>query len=138
MFLSYDKKYGNLYAKIVTSTRQGQKVHKEYTCLGLVLDKEKGIYRNRKYGIFRYDIATNTYDFNPGLDETVIAKIQKLKPEKKKTQKEETAYAQGKLEERNRINRLNATLIENNRYEDLKRSLIDETYQSKLLEEVVL
>jgi hypothetical protein len=138
MFLSYDKKHNNLYAKIVTSTRQGQKIHKEYTCLGLVLDKEKGIYRNRKYGIFRYDIATNTYDFNPALDETVIAKIQKLKSEKKKTPKEETAYTQGKLEERNRINRLNAILIENNRYEDLKRSLTDETYQSKLLEEVVL
>jgi DnaJ-domain-containing protein 1 len=44
---------------------------------------------------------------------------------------------EGRADERERINRLNAILIENNRYDDLKRSTSDAEFQAQLLEELV-
>lgn len=61
MFITYTKKNGNLYARIDVSKRKGKTVVKETTNLGRVLDKEKGIYKNRERGIFTYDLNTNTY-----------------------------------------------------------------------------
>ena len=61
MFITYTRKNGNLYARIDVARRKGQTVVKETTNLGRVLDKEKGIYKNRSRGIFTYDLATNTY-----------------------------------------------------------------------------
>lgn len=61
MYLTYTNKNGKLYARIDVARRVGKKVVKESTNLGRVLDKEKGIYKNRKRGIFTYDLATNTY-----------------------------------------------------------------------------
>ena len=65
MFIAYDMKNGTEYAKIVKSIRNGEKVNKEYINLGRVLDKEKGIYKNRERGIFQYDIENDYYDDNP-------------------------------------------------------------------------
>ena len=65
MFIAYDEKNGKLYAKLVTSIRKGGKVDKDYVNLGRVLDKEKGIYKNRARGIFQYDLENDYYDDNP-------------------------------------------------------------------------
>jgi hypothetical protein len=53
MFLAYDIKKGKQYAKLVKSIRKGAKVEKDYIYLWLVLNKEEGIYKNRKDGIYR-------------------------------------------------------------------------------------
>jgi hypothetical protein len=70
MHLAYDLKNGIMYAKLCVSTRDGRDVLKDFTNLGRVLDKERGIYKNRERGVFVYDLPTNTYgkapeDFSP-------------------------------------------------------------------------
>lgn len=65
MFIGYDVKNGAEYAKICTSARKGKNVSKDYINLGRVLDKERGIYKNRKQGVFTYDLGTNTYGEAP-------------------------------------------------------------------------
>lgn len=65
MSIDYERKNNILYASIGVSKRSGKKVIKEKTYLGRVLDKEKGIYKNRQRGIFTYDPATNTYGTPP-------------------------------------------------------------------------
>jgi hypothetical protein len=136
MFLAYDIKNGKQYAKLVKSTRKGAKVQKDYIYLGLVLDKEQGIYKNRKNGVFKYDASTNTYDYNPKWDgkEQVIPPIHKTKD---KTIREKNAFAEGQMDERERINKLNAILLENGRYDELKRSTFDSEFQTQLLEELL-
>jgi hypothetical protein len=136
MFLAYDIKNGKQYAKLVKSTRKGANVHKDYIYLGLVLDKEQGIYKNRKNGIFKYDAATNTYDYNPKWDGKEKALSQSCKP-REKSSREKNAFAEGQMDERERINKLNAMLIEDDRYEDLKRSILDVEFQAQLLDELV-
>ena len=61
MYIAYDVKNGIEYAKLCVSKREGEAVLKDYTNLGRVLDKERGIYRNRERGVFTYNLATNTY-----------------------------------------------------------------------------
>ncbi len=63
MFISYSQKKGFLYASITTSRRDGAVVTKEYVNLGRVLDKERGIYRNRQKGVFTYDINFSLTSF---------------------------------------------------------------------------
>ena len=65
MFIAYDIKNGIEYAKLYVSRRDGDDVLKDYTNLGRVLDKERGIYRNRVRGVFTYDLTTNTYGKSP-------------------------------------------------------------------------
>jgi hypothetical protein len=65
MFIAYDLKDGIEYAKLCTSKRKGNKTLKEYINLGRVLDKEKGIYRNRERGVFTYSISNNSYGIPP-------------------------------------------------------------------------
>jgi hypothetical protein len=61
MHIKYDKKRNVEYAKLCISKRIGKSVAKSYTYLGLVLDKEKGIYKSKKRGVFTYDLDTDTY-----------------------------------------------------------------------------
>jgi len=62
MYITYDvKANGVTYASLTSSTRRGKAVDKDYQNLGRVIDKEKGIYKNRERGIFAYDLATNTF-----------------------------------------------------------------------------
>lgn len=62
MFIAYRTCNGKTYAVLAESIRDGKSVTRQYLCnLGRVLDKEKGIYRNRERGIFTYDLATNSY-----------------------------------------------------------------------------
>jgi hypothetical protein len=61
MYIGYDIKNGVKYAKLCSSSRVNGKVKTKQKSLGRVLDEEKGIYRNRRLGIFTYDVETNTY-----------------------------------------------------------------------------
>lgn len=62
MYISYSTVNGHLYAQLAESERDGSTVRKTYSAnLGRVLDKEKGIYRNRERGVFTFDLATGTY-----------------------------------------------------------------------------
>jgi len=65
MYIAYDEKNGAEYAKLYTSKRQGTESYKEYTNLGRVLDKERGVYKNRERGVFTYQLETNTYGSAP-------------------------------------------------------------------------
>lgn len=66
MYISYSMSNGYLYAQLAESARDGHSISKTYIAnLGRVLDKEKGIYRNRERGVFTYDILTNTYGTVP-------------------------------------------------------------------------
>ena len=62
MYIVIQQKNGVPYATLTESIRNGKKVTKKYTNLGRVLDKERGIYQNRKLGVFTYDPGC-TYKF---------------------------------------------------------------------------
>ena len=65
MHIGYDVKNGVEYAKLCTSRREGARTFKDYTNLGRVLNKERGVYQNRERGVYTYDLATNTYGDAP-------------------------------------------------------------------------
>ncbi len=56
MHIVYNMINGVEYANISESIREGEKVRKTYENLGRVLDKERGIFQNRKRGVFTYSI----------------------------------------------------------------------------------
>jgi Transposase len=67
---------GAVYASLVDGERKGKNVEQKYLCsLGRVLDKEKGIYKNRKRGVFQYSLesgySTLPNEFNPILQSVV-------------------------------------------------------------------
>ena len=55
MHIVYRNKGGREYASAGRSVRCGGKVTKEYIYLGKVLDKEKGVYENRRMGVVGFD-----------------------------------------------------------------------------------
>jgi hypothetical protein len=61
MHITYDIKNGVEYAKLCQSIRHGQKVDKTSVNLGRVIDKGKGIYKNRERGVFIYDLKEDAY-----------------------------------------------------------------------------
>jgi hypothetical protein len=61
MYIGYDVKSGVKYAKICKSERVDGKVKTTQVSLGRVIDKDAGIYKNRRLGVFTYDIDTDTY-----------------------------------------------------------------------------
>ena len=61
MYIGYDVKKGVKYAKLCTSRREGGRVVSTQVNLGRVVDEQRGVYMNRKRGMFTYDLATNTY-----------------------------------------------------------------------------
>lgn len=64
MYISYSGS-SSQYASAATSFRHGTKTTVEYTYLGRVVDREKGIYQNRTRGLFTFDPVTNTYGSVP-------------------------------------------------------------------------
>jgi hypothetical protein len=81
MYIGYDVKGGVKYAKICKSQRVGGKVKTTQVSLGRVLDEAAGIYKNRKRGVFTYDIDTGT--FGVPAPSTVIPVVKrKNSPEK--------------------------------------------------------
>jgi hypothetical protein len=131
MFFSYENKKGNIYARLVTSTRQGKKVHKDYIYLGLVLDKEKGIYQSRKRGVFQYDLSTNTYNCDRKWAEIYAPETLLPKPAKK-SQKE-----RNKDEGEERYASLLKILSESNRIDDITRTIDDKSYRKQLMSELL-
>lgn len=66
MAIEYRIKNGIEYALISKSVRNGSKIGKEPRInLGRVIDKQAGIYKNRKRGIFKYDPITDQYSKVP-------------------------------------------------------------------------
>ena len=65
MFIVYQEKNGIEYATLTKSIRKGATVSKEYINFGRVIDKEKGVYQNRKRGVFTYDPVTDEYGICP-------------------------------------------------------------------------
>ena len=62
MFIEYKTVNNIEYASVTSSVRVKGKVIKDgRTNLGRVIDKEKHIFKNRKLGLFTYDIETDTY-----------------------------------------------------------------------------
>lgn len=63
MYISYRKgANGTLYATLMESVRKdGKSVKSKVEYLGVVVDKEKGIYRNRDRGTFVYDPVTGQF-----------------------------------------------------------------------------
>ncbi len=53
------------YASAAVSTRDGKKTRNKYEYLGLVVDREKGIYSNRERGLFTFDPQTGAYGKPP-------------------------------------------------------------------------
>lgn len=69
---SKPKSTGAVYATVVESVREGNKVRQQrIENLGRVIDAEKGIFRNRKLGVFRYTLEDGFMNFN--LPETAHA-----------------------------------------------------------------
>lgn len=81
MYIGYDIKNGVKYAKLCNSFRVGGKVKTEQKSLGRVLDEEKGIYQNRKLGVFTYDLETDTYG-KP--DASCVPELEKRKNHREK------------------------------------------------------
>ena len=65
MYVTIQEKKGVPYATLTKSVRKGDKIIKEYTNLGRVIDKDRGIYKSRERGIFQYDPSTDTYSSCP-------------------------------------------------------------------------
>ena len=66
MAIEYKISNGIEYAMISKSFRENGKIHKSKRInLGRVIDKEKGIYKNRERGIFQFDPKTNEYSKVP-------------------------------------------------------------------------
>jgi hypothetical protein len=61
MYIGYDVKNGIRYAKICRSVRVDGQVKTTQVSLGRVIDEKTGVYKNRKLGVFTYDLATGTY-----------------------------------------------------------------------------
>jgi len=73
MYIGYDVKGKVKYAKICKSERVNGKVKTTQVNLGRVIDEEAGIYKNRKLGVFTYDIDTDTYGSpDPSIEIPVI------------------------------------------------------------------
>ena len=61
------KSNGREYAALTSSTRDGKQVGHQYlNNLGLVIDKEKGIFRSRERGLFRYTLESGFSDLPEG------------------------------------------------------------------------
>ena len=56
---------GDKYASAAVSLRKGKKTYNKYEYLGLVVDRDKGIYRNRERGLFTFDPQTGSYGNAP-------------------------------------------------------------------------
>lgn len=62
MYINYNTVNGIEYGTATSSVRNGAKVGKsEQIYLGRVIDKDRGIFRNRDRGLFVYDVLTNTF-----------------------------------------------------------------------------
>ena len=67
-------KKGSVYATVVKSIRNGSKVRQERILyLGTVVDKEKGIYKNRERGIYRFNLKEGFLPLENPIEENTSA-----------------------------------------------------------------
>jgi hypothetical protein len=81
-FIHYKQKNGIEYASVFTPRRESGKKVNDPIYLGRVIDKENGIYKNRKQGLFTYDIAKGYGDISietlEAIQDLVLSKREKL------------------------------------------------------------
>jgi hypothetical protein len=69
---------GAVYASLVDGERIGSTVKQKYLCsLGLVIDREKGIYKNRARGVYRYSVESGYSEIPSGLTHAGVTGIEK-------------------------------------------------------------
>ena len=74
MHIDYTGSNGVQYATVCTTVRRGDTITKErIRYLGRVIDKEKGIYKNKEYGFYQYSLESDTV--NPLPPESDIPNI---------------------------------------------------------------
>ena len=61
MYIVYHETGGKKYASAAVSHRNGSKTSMTYTYLGLVLDEDAGIYKNKDRGVFKFDAGTGKF-----------------------------------------------------------------------------
>ena len=61
MYLAITEKGGRQYASAAVSRRDGRRTHDDYTYLGRVVDRERGVFCSRERGYFTFDVATGEY-----------------------------------------------------------------------------
>jgi len=71
-FIRYEKKNGVEYASIYRAKRVGSKKTNDIEWLGRVIDKEKGVYRNRERGIFTFTLDGGVVEQAPVVAEKLI------------------------------------------------------------------
>ena len=74
-FIHYQEIKGILYASIYTPKKVNGKKDNQPQYLGRVVDKEKGIFRNKQRGVFRYSLA---HGFSESLHTGQTSKEEKL------------------------------------------------------------
>lgn len=76
-FIHYKAANGAEYASIFTPRRENGKKVNDPEYLGRVIDREKGIYRNRKRGLFMYSIEKGYSDLSADAYEGALPPVQK-------------------------------------------------------------
>ena len=71
-FMRYEIKNGVEYASVYKAKREGGKKVNDVEYLGRVIDKEKGIFRNRTRGTFQFSIESGAVDIAPAKMEKLI------------------------------------------------------------------
>ena len=71
---------GAVYASLVDGEREGKTVKQKYLCsLGLVIDREKGIFKNRERGVFQYSLESGYSELPSGSENAVKESTKKEK-----------------------------------------------------------
>lgn len=71
-FIRYEQKNGIEYASVYRAKRVGGKKINDIEWLGRVIDKEKGIYKNRERGTFTFTLNNGVFEHQPTIVEKLI------------------------------------------------------------------
>jgi len=71
-FIRYERKNGVEYASVYRGRRIGSKKTNDIEWLGLVVDKEKGVYRSRERGTFTFTLDSGVFEQQPTIAEKLI------------------------------------------------------------------
>ena len=71
-FIRYEMKKGIEYASVYRAKRVGSKKTNDVEYLGRVIDKEKGIYKNRERGVFTFTLENGIVEQQPMINEKLI------------------------------------------------------------------
>ena len=71
-FIRYETKNGIEYASVYRAKRVGPKKTNDIEYLGRVIDKEKGVYKNRERGVFTFTLENGFGEQQPIINEKLI------------------------------------------------------------------